>query len=205
MTPAPNRWDIKTTKKSISRDINGFFFPLDFGLPVSIMSYYDPRSRQSKDGSNLQFEMNRTVNLYLGLSVDVNLRSISVRQYRPAISRVESDRDATAGLRFKGECRLEPVFVENLSDLELVLFPTPKARFKHIDRTFALPIKMDFNLRNLRLHVFWVWTRILALKKRLLLGVRSCLFNFSNFALVLWILHFRAPCWRTVVNWGFYL
>lgn len=80
----------------------------------------------------------------LGFSIEVNNSTISITQEGPSIPGVEADGDAAGtGLRVEGVDGLKTVFVEDVSDLKLVLFPTTKRRSEHRRRSLPLPEQVD--------------------------------------------------------------
>lgn len=97
---------------------------------------------------------------YLGLSVNVNRRSIFISQHRPAVPGVKPDRNAATRPGIESVKRFEAVLVENVSDLQLVLVPTPEARPERVDRAFASPIQVDLHFRNLRPRGFRIRIRV---------------------------------------------
>nr|GMD54230.1 hypothetical protein Pyn_18661 [Ipomoea batatas] len=85
-------------------------------------------------------------------SIDMNNGSISVGEDGSAVARVEADGHAPTRIRVEGVDGFEAMLVEDIANLQLILFPTTQAPLGHLDRALPLPIQVNFHLRNLGAH-----------------------------------------------------
>lgn len=83
---------------------------------------------------------------YLGFAVDVENGAVSVRQDGFSGFRVEADGCGSARSRVESEYGFEGVFVEDLTDIQPVLFHSAKLRFEHCNGSFTLPEEVNLHV-----------------------------------------------------------